>query len=96
MGLRRTRHLGSAGTSSPVLAFALIEAALSPEVQKTLMESPYLIVPTNATVPMTGEIASVLAKSPEDLKKKFVFQDWKKINEQRSAWIERFNREINA
>jgi putative spermidine/putrescine transport system substrate-binding protein len=24
-----------------------------------------------------------------------VFQDWKKINEQRSAWIERFNREIN-
>jgi putative spermidine/putrescine transport system substrate-binding protein len=60
------------------------------------MESPYLIVPTNAKVPMTGEIASVLAKSPEDLKKKFVFQDWQKINEQRSAWIERFNREINA
>jgi putative spermidine/putrescine transport system substrate-binding protein len=25
-----------------------------------------------------------------------VFQDWKKINEQRSAWIERFNREIKV
>jgi putative spermidine/putrescine transport system substrate-binding protein len=45
---------------------------------------------------MTGEIASVLAKSPDELKKKFVFQDWRKINEQRGQWIERFNREINA
>ncbi|GGF70185.1 ABC transporter substrate-binding protein [Azorhizobium oxalatiphilum] len=76
------------------LAFKLIEAALSPEVQKKLMESPYLIVPTNAKVPMTGEIAKVLAKDTEELKKKFVFQDWKTINTQRSAWIERFNREI--
>jgi putative spermidine/putrescine transport system substrate-binding protein len=74
----------------------LIEAALSPEVQKTLMEPPYLIVPTNTKVAMTGEIASVLAKSPDELKKKFVFQDWRKINEQRGQWIERFNREINA
>jgi putative spermidine/putrescine transport system substrate-binding protein len=76
------------------LAFKLIEAALSPEVQTTLMNSPYLIVPTNSKVPMGGEIARVLAKDTAELKKKFVFQDWKKINEQRSAWIERFNREI--
>ena len=76
------------------LAFKLIEAALSPEVQSTLMNSPYLIVPTNSKVAMGGEIARVLAKDSDDLKKKFVFQDWKKINEQRSAWIERFNREI--
>ena len=76
------------------LAFRLIEAALTPEVQTALMNPPYLIVPTNAKVQMTGEIAKVLAKDTEDLKKKFVFQDWKKINEQRSAWIERFNREI--
>ena len=41
-----------------------------------------------------NEIARVLAKDTAELKKKFVFQDWKKINEQRSAWIERFNREI--
>lgn len=76
------------------LAFKLIEAALSPEVQATLMASPYLIVPTNSKVPMTGEIAKVLAKDTDELKKKFVFQDWKAINAQRSAWIERFNREI--
>jgi putative spermidine/putrescine transport system substrate-binding protein len=36
----------------------------------------------------------VLAKDTDDLKKKFVFQDWKAINAQRPAWIERFNREI--
>jgi putative spermidine/putrescine transport system substrate-binding protein len=76
------------------LAFKLIEAALSPEVQAKLMDSPYLIVPTNTKVKMGGEIAKVLAKDTDDLKKKFVFQDWKKINEQRSAWIEKFNREI--
>jgi putative spermidine/putrescine transport system substrate-binding protein len=28
------------------------------------------------------------------MKKRCVFQDWKKINEQRPQWIERFNREI--
>jgi putative spermidine/putrescine transport system substrate-binding protein len=76
------------------LAFKLIEAALSPEVQTKLMESPYLIVPTNAKVKMAGEIAKVLAKDTEELKKKFVFQDWGKINENRAAWIEKFNRDI--
>jgi putative spermidine/putrescine transport system substrate-binding protein len=28
------------------------------------------------------------------MKQRFVFQDWKKINEQRAGWIERFNREV--
>ncbi|CCE04301.1 putative ABC transporter (substrate binding protein) [Bradyrhizobium sp. STM 3843] len=76
------------------LAFKLIEAALSPEVQTTLTEPPYLIVPTNAKVAMTGEIAKVLAKDTDELKKKFVFQDWKTINQQRASWIEKFNRDI--
>lgn len=76
------------------LAAKLIDAALSPDVQATLMESPYLIVPTNTKVKMGGEIAKVLAKDHADMKSKFVFQDWKKINEQRASWIEKFNREI--
>jgi putative spermidine/putrescine transport system substrate-binding protein len=76
------------------LAFKLIEAAISPEVQEKLMGSPYLIVPTNTKVKMGGEIAKVLAKDTDDLKKKFVFQDWAAINKQRSAWIEKFNRDI--
>jgi putative spermidine/putrescine transport system substrate-binding protein len=76
------------------LAVALIEAAMSPDVQTKLMQSPYLVVPTNSKVKMGGEIAKVLAKDQADMKKQFVFQDWKKINEQRAQWIERFNREI--
>jgi len=76
------------------LAFKLIEASLSPEVQAKLMDSPYLIVPTNTKVKMGGEVAKVLAKDHDDMKKKFVFQDWKTINQQRSAWIEKFNRDI--
>lgn len=76
------------------LAFRLIEAALSPEVQTRLMNSPYLIVPTNTKVTMGGEIAKVLARDHADMKGKFVFQDWAAINRQRSAWIERFNRDI--
>ncbi len=78
------------------LAAALIDTALSPEVQARLMESPYLIVPTNSRVKMGGEIAKVLAKDQAEMKKKFVFQDWKKINENRAAWIDRFNREIKV
>jgi putative spermidine/putrescine transport system substrate-binding protein len=76
------------------LAIALIEAAMSPEVQSKLMDSPYLIVPTNSKVKMAGEVAKVLVKDHDEMKRRFVFQDWKKINEQRAQWIERFNREI--
>lgn len=78
------------------LAVALIEAAMSPEVQTRLMQAPYLIVPTNTKAKMEGEIAQVLAKDHAAMKQRFVFQDWKKINEQRSAWIERFNREVKV
>lgn len=76
------------------LAFKLIESALSPEVQGRLMESPYLIVPTNTKVKIAGEVAKSLAKDHDDMKKKFVFQDWGSINKQRSSWIEKFNRDI--
>lgn len=78
------------------LAFKLIESALSPEVQARLLEEPYLVVPTNGTVKMGGVVAKTLAKDQAELQKKFVFQDWKTINENRSAWIERFNREIKV
>lgn len=66
------------------LAIALIESAMSPEVQTKLMQSPFLIVPTNTMVKMEGEIAKVLAKDHAEMKKRFIFQDWKKINESRA------------
>ena len=81
-------------TPNKELAFKLIEASLSPEVQGKLMDSPYLIFPTNTKVKMGGEVAKVLAADHAEMKKKFVFQDWAEINKQRSAWIEKFNRDI--
>jgi putative spermidine/putrescine transport system substrate-binding protein len=93
IAFKTTMHI-TKGSPNAELAFKLIEAALSPAVQSQLMESPYLIVPTNSKVAMKGEIAKVLAKDPDDLMKKFVFQDWKTINQGRAGWIDRFNREI--
>ena len=75
------------------LAFKYIEACLSPEVQTKMMQAPYLVVPTNSTVKMTGEIAKLFG-SVEKLTEKLRFLDWKTINQSRSAWVERFNREI--
>ena len=94
IGFKTTMHIVK-NSSNKELAFKLIEAALSPEVQGKLMEEPYLIVPTNTKVAMNGAIAKELAKDQAELQKKFVFQDWKTINEYRPAWIARFNREIN-
>jgi putative spermidine/putrescine transport system substrate-binding protein len=93
IAFKTTMHI-TKGSPNAELAFKLIEAALSPGVQAQLMDSPYLIVPTNSKVAMKGEIAKVLAKDPDDLMKKFVFQDWKTINQSRAAWIDRFNKEI--
>jgi putative spermidine/putrescine transport system substrate-binding protein len=93
IAFKTTMHIAR-NSPNAELAFKLIEAALSPEVQTKLMEAPYLVVPTNAKVAMTGEIAKVLARDQDDLTKKFVFQDWKTINQGRSGWIDRFNREI--
>ncbi len=93
IAFRTTIHIVK-NSPNKELAAKLIDAALSPEVQGKLMEAPYLIVPTNTKVKMSGEIAKVLAKDHDDMKKKFVFQDWKKINEQRAGWIEKFNRDI--
>ena len=77
------------------LAFQLIEAAMSPEVQSALMAAPYLVTPTNTKVPITGELTE-LVPSQEAMRKRFVFQDWAQINEHRADWINRFNREMRG
>jgi putative spermidine/putrescine transport system substrate-binding protein len=79
------------------LAFKWIETALSPEVQTALMAPPYLVMPTNTKVRFEGELATALGiASRADVEKRLVFQDWHRINEQRAAWIERFNREMRV
>jgi putative spermidine/putrescine transport system substrate-binding protein len=47
----------------------------------------------NANLPIVGAITSTVARTPADLSKIRGF-DWTKINPQRTALIERFNREI--
>jgi putative spermidine/putrescine transport system substrate-binding protein len=95
IAFRTTMHI-TKNSPNPELAFKLIEAALSPEVQSALMAPPYLVVPTNTRVKIAGEVATALVASYEDMQKRFVFQDWRKINEQRAGWLERFNREMRA
>lgn len=94
IAFRTTMHI-TKNTPNPELAFKLIEAALSPEVQAALMASPYLVVPTNTKVPISGEVAS-LVPDHAAMRSRFVFQDWARINEQRAGWLDRFNREMRG
>jgi putative spermidine/putrescine transport system substrate-binding protein len=75
------------------LAFQYIETSLSPEVQTKMMQNPYLVVPTNSNVTLTGEIAKLFG-STEQLKEKLTFLDWNAINPKRGDWADRFNREV--
>ena len=95
VGYTSTMHIVK-NSPHPELAFKYIEACMSPEVQSKLVAAPYMVVPTNGKVKMTGEVAKLLGNSPEELNKRLVVQDWKTINQNRTAWIERFNREIKA
>ena len=95
IAFRTTMHI-TKNSPNQELAFKLIEAALSPEVQTALMQAPYLVTPTNSRVAISGAVAKDLAPSADAMKQRFKFQDWAKINEQRAAWIDRFNREMRG
>jgi putative spermidine/putrescine transport system substrate-binding protein len=77
----------------PDLAIQYIDAHLAPEVQEDMERPPYWVIPTNGKVPLKGEIVKQVAKSQDDIAK-LKYQDWTKINQHRSEWIERFNRDI--
>jgi putative spermidine/putrescine transport system substrate-binding protein len=53
------------------------------------------VIPTSSKVKLEGAITKSLAKTQDDLAKVRGF-DWAKLNPQRGALIERFNREIKA
>jgi putative spermidine/putrescine transport system substrate-binding protein len=79
--------------AEPDLAVQYIDSHLAAEVQAEMEKPPYDVIPTNSQVPLAGAIVQTVAKTPDDLAKIRGF-DWAKINPQRSALIERFNREI--
>jgi putative spermidine/putrescine transport system substrate-binding protein len=66
---------------------------LDPAIQAQVMKPPYDVIPTSSKVTLEGAITKSLAKSHDELAKVRGF-DWTKLNPQRGALIERFNREI--
>ena len=93
-GWKTTMHVVK-GAAKVDLAHAYIDAQISAGIQAEMVKAPWNVVPTNGKVPLGGLVAQKIAATPEDLGK-FVFFDWKKVNEGRAAWTQRFNRDIRA
>jgi len=89
---RTSMHLVK-GAQRPDLAFEYIEGHITPEVQTAMEKAPHFVIPTNQKVALSGAIVEKVARTQEELGR-LVFHDWAKINEGRSAAMERFNREI--
>jgi putative spermidine/putrescine transport system substrate-binding protein len=85
----------TAGAAKPDLAFKYIETHLDPAIQAEMMKPPYDVIPTNGKVALAGPITQTIGKTPADLAKIRGF-DWEKLNPQRGALIDRFNREIKS
>jgi len=93
VGWRTSFHLVK-GAKAPDLAVQYIDSSLAADLQTALEQVPYNVIPTNGKVALTGEITRSLGKTHADLAK-IRAVDWEKVNPQRGALIERFNREIS-
>ena len=82
-------------TANAELALKYIDLSIDAAVQAAMMKPPFDAIPTNSKVELAGAITSTIAKTPADLGKIRGF-DWAKLNPQRGALIERFNREIRT
>jgi putative spermidine/putrescine transport system substrate-binding protein len=94
VGWETSLHL-VANAQEPELAVKYIDLHLDPAIQQKLLLAPYDVIPTSAQVKLEGPITTSIARSQEDLGKIRGF-DWAKLNPQRGALIERFNREIKT
>jgi putative spermidine/putrescine transport system substrate-binding protein len=92
VGWSTSLHL-VANAAEPDLAVKYIDLHLSAAIQEQMLKPPFEAIPTNAKVKLTGDITKSLAKTQDDLAK-IRSIDWAKLNPQRGALIERFNREI--
>jgi len=77
---------------NPGLAAAYINAMMDPTVQTKLSGPPAFQFPTNGKVPYQGEIRNYVS-GPDELLG-MITTDWTKINPQRPAIIDRFNRDV--
>jgi putative spermidine/putrescine transport system substrate-binding protein len=78
------------GADNVANAYKYMDTAISAEVQGVLQKQPYNMIPINKDVTLVDTLD---IKSIDELTK-MVMHDWTKINPQRAAWIERFNKEV--
>ena len=78
------------GADNVDAAYKYMDTAISAEVQGALQKQPYNMIPINKDVTLVDTLD---IKSVDELAG-MVTHDWTKINPQRAAWIERFNKEI--
>jgi putative spermidine/putrescine transport system substrate-binding protein len=80
------------GSKNKELAWKLIDAYLSPEVQLAFATELFFS-PTNKTVKVPPDVAKKLISGPADVDKLVLF-DWAHVAKQRSQWTERWNKEL--
>jgi len=93
VGWRTSLHLVKHAVE-PDLAVAYVDSHLAADLQAQMLKPPFDVIPTNGKVPLAGPILAVARSHPDLAKIRTI--DWEKINPQRSALIERFNREIKV
>lgn len=96
VGVLASMHVVKEPQTSLELVAAYVDAMISEEVQTTLAQAPYYFGPTNKNVNLSGLLAQKFSDSTDGFLEKLVFLDWQTINESRSAWIERFTKEVVA
>jgi putative spermidine/putrescine transport system substrate-binding protein len=77
----------------PKLALEYLDTVMSPPVQTGLEAAPWVMMPTNKKVPLTGANLTV-AKSVDDLVSTNTLLDWTKFQPLRGGWITRFSKEV--
>lgn len=92
VGWYTSMHLVT-GAVAPDLAVSYIDTAIDPAVEAAMAKPPFDMIPSNPQVPLPASLTKSIAKTYDDLAAIRSF-DWDKINPQRSALIDRFNREI--
>src|SRR5947209_5068800 len=92
VGWSTSLHL-VANAAEPELAVKYIDTHLDPAVQAAMEKPPFDVIPTNSKVKLEGAVTQAIARNHDELAKIRTF-DWEKLNPQRSALIDRFNREI--
>ena len=84
-----TMHIAK-GTPEIANAYKYLDLVVGKEVQEALTKPPYNLVPVNKDAALPPDLPM---KSLDEMTK-YVNHDWAKINPQRAAWIEKFNKEM--